>query len=361
MIIIDGSEGEGGGQILRSSLALSILSGRPVRIENVRARRSKPGLRPQHLAAVRAAAVVGGGTLSGDAISSMTLEFRPGVQDVHRREFQFDIGTAGSAALVLQTVLPPLLFGRGAGPPFRVDIRGGTHNPLAPSFDFLERSFLPLLNTIAGGRDGTVGIELGRHGFYPAGGGRLRARIAPCDNHISQEVSKFALVERGPLRGRRATVLSSRLPTHVAEREAGTIAKAWQEFGAGPEHVVVRHLKDCAGPGNVVLLDVEYARVTEVFAVIGEKGRPAEAVAAAAVKEAQDYEHGAGAVGEHLADQLLLPLALCGGGRFTTTELSLHTRTNADVIAKFLDCTIRFEHQSDGAWSVEVSEASIVP
>lgn len=355
MIIIDGSEGEGGGQILRSSLALAILTNRPVRIENVRAGRSKPGLRAQHLAAVRAAGVVGGGRLTGDAIASQTLEFQPGKGELTEREFSFDIGTAGSAALVLQTILPPLLFGGDSqGAPFRVDIRGGTHNPLAPSFDFLERAFLPLLHRIAGPRGGAVSLELGRAGFYPAGGGKLRAHVTPCVKDDTQAIDGFALVKRGALRGRRATVLASRLPAHVMEREAATIAEAWREFGGGANDVIVRNLKDCVGPGNAVILDVEYKHVTEVFAVIGERGRPAEAVARSAVQEAQQFEHGAGAVGEHLADQLLLPLALCGGGQFTTTALSLHTRTNAAVIAKFLECDIRFEQQPGGAWLVEV-------
>src|SRR4051812_32951839 len=161
-MIIDGSQGEGGGQILRSSLALAAITGTPVRLEKIRAGRAKPGLQKQHLAAVRAAARICNGRLEGDELQSRELTFHP--QEPCAGEYHFAVGSAGSASLVLQTVLPPLLLAAGAS---KVVVEGGTHNPMAPPFEFLRDTFLPTLSRIGA----TVTLTLDRHGFYPAGGG----------------------------------------------------------------------------------------------------------------------------------------------------------------------------------------------
>ena len=205
MITIDGSQGEGGGQILRTSLALSLVTGQPFRMERVRARRQKPGLLKQHLTAVEAAKMVGCAEVEGAALSSQTLEFRPG--PVTPGNYRFAVGTAGSATLVLQTVLPALLTASGHS---TLTLEGGTHNPMAPPFDFLARSFMPLIHRMGP----CVELELKRPGFYPAGGGQFHARIEP-----AKKLSRLDLLERGSITGRQTRILVSKLPEHVGQRE----------------------------------------------------------------------------------------------------------------------------------------------
>ena len=183
---VDGSQGEGGGQIVRSSLALALVTGRSLVVDNIRARRRKPGLMPQHLAAVHAAKRVCSGDIQGAEIGSACLRFEP--HHVRGGDYSFDVGTAGSTTLVLQTVLPALLI---ADAPSTVVIEGGTHNPWAPPFDFLQQAFLPLVCRM-GPR---VTMTLSRHGFYPAGGGQLIVKIEPCPR-----LAGFDLLERGALR-----------------------------------------------------------------------------------------------------------------------------------------------------------------
>lgn len=328
MLELDGSHGEGGGQILRSSLALSMVTGRAVRIRKIRARRSRPGLMRQHLAAVRAAARISGAAVEGDEVGSAELSFVPG--EVVPGEYVFEIGTAGSTTLVLQTVLPALL--RASRPSWLV-LEGGTHNPLAPPFEFLERAWLPLVRRMGG----EVQAALERPGFYPAGGGRVLVTVEP-----GPRLAELELFERGEARRRRATALLSRLPRHIAERELAEVARLTGWEGAELE---IREV-ETPGPGNVLLLEVESESVTEVFAGFGERGVPAEEVAGRAVREMQRYLAAGVPVGEHLADQLLLLLALAGSGAFATVSPSLHTTTQVDLIPRFLDVSIRVEPQA---------------
>jgi RNA 3'-terminal phosphate cyclase (ATP) len=313
-LVIDGSAGEGGGQVLRTSLALAAITARAIRIDNVRARRAKPGLQRQHLACVLAAAEVCGGLVRGATLGSGRVDLAPGA--VRGGDFAFDIGTAGSTGLVLQTVLPILL---GAPGPSRVVVTGGTFNPMAPSADFLARAFLPILRRMGA----QVALTVERHGFYPAGGGRVVCEIAP------GPLAPIELVESGPVVRRLARVISARLPSHVAERELAIVRErlGWTEH----------EIDDvgAASPGNAISLEVERAGVVELVTGFGEKGVRAELVAARACDELARYlAHGA-PVGEHLADQLLVPMALARGGRFRTGPLSLHARTNLDVIERF--------------------------
>jgi RNA 3'-terminal phosphate cyclase (ATP) len=324
MLHFDGSMGEGGGQILRSSLALSMITGTPVRIERVRAGRARPGLMRQHLAAVQAAARISGARVEGAEVGSRELTFAPG--DVSPGEYRFDIGTAGSTTLVLQTVLPALLR---ASKPSLLTLEGGTHNPQAPPFEFLDRAFLPLVRRM-GPR---VEAELEHPGFYPAGGGRFAVVVEPFPR-----LAGLDLLERGAVRARRATAIVSGLPRHIAERE---LRQVELETGWGPESLELRELPHPRGPGNAVLLEVESDSVTEVFAGIGEKGVPAEEVASRAVREMRCYLDAGVPVGKHLADQLLLLLALAGSGSFLTLPLSRHATTQIDLIPRFLD--VRFD------------------
>jgi RNA 3'-terminal phosphate cyclase (ATP) len=327
-IHIDGSQGEGGGQIVRSSLALSLVTGHSFTIENLRGRREKPGLAPQHLTAVRAAAEVGGAEVEGDEIGSRSITFRP--TRLLAGEYKFAIGTAGSTTLVLQTVLPALLI---ADRPSRIILEGGTHNYRAPSFDFLAKAYLPLVSRM-GAR---VNAELQRRGFYPAGGGRFIVTVEP-----TRSLTGFDLLERGADGQRRATALVSRLPEHIGQRELDYIAG---QTDWPPDAFQLDVLTDSVGPGNALILEVHSERVTEVFTGIGRLGAPAEQVAEEALNEMREYLAAGVPVGCHLADQLMLPLGIAAwqtghGGRFRTLPLTRHSTTHMDVLRTFLNCHI---------------------
>lgn len=336
-VLVDGSQGEGGGQILRTSLSLAVAMGRPFRIEGIRAGRKKPGLLRQHLTAVRASAAISHAAVTGDEPGSQSLTFQPG--EVRAGEYAFAVGTAGSAALVLQTVLPALLCARGDS---RVVVEGGTHNPAAPPFEFLERSFAPALRAMGA----EVDLRLLRPGFYPAGGGAIEAVVRPWTDRRA-----LALTDRGALVGTRATVLLAHLPGHIAERELSVLAR---RLGLAAEACTVHEVHASAGPGNVVLVEVASASVTEVFASFGEAGVRAEAVADAAAGEVRTYLAAGVPVGRHLADQLLLPMALGAGGHFRTLPLSRHAHTNADVIRQFTGVDVAHETAPDRSVSVAV-------
>ena len=337
MITIDGSEGEGGGQILRTSLTLSLVTGQPFRMERIRAKRQKPGLLRQHLTAVEAAKTVGCAEVAGADMNSQTLEFRPAA--VTPGNYRFAVGTAGSATLVMQTVLPSLLTASGTS---TLTLEGGTHNPLAPPFDFLARSFMPLIHRMGP----SVELELRTPGFFPAGGGRFHARIEPV-----KRLSRLVLSERGAIRGRRARVWLSKLSPDVAERELAVVHDElkWRTDECGVETVAYP-----TGPGNALVLEIEAEHVTEVFTGFGERGRPAEEVAKSAVEAARVWLDANVPVDEHLADQLLIPMVLARGGSFRTTKPSLHTTTNAEVIQRFLPVLIRLEQDGELTWRVRV-------
>lgn len=314
LIELDGAQGEGGGQILRTALSLAMLQRRPLRLRNIRAGRSKPGLMRQHLICVHAAAAVSGADVSGAEIGSTALEFRPGT--IRAGRYAFRIGSAGSTLLVLQTVLPALLRADGRS---ELILEGGTHNHMAPSADFVATAFLPQLARMGA----EVSMTVVRHGFYPAGGGRIRIDIAPAT------LSPLALHERGAALGIEATALVRNLPRHVGERECDTAAKRFtltrrevQELPGGP------------GPANALVLAARFDHVSEVVVGLGEQRLSAEIVASRACDELHAYlAHGA-PVGEHLADQLLLPLVLSSGS-FVTGRPSTHLETNAAVIRAF--------------------------
>lgn len=342
MLKIDGSFGEGGGQILRTSLALSLVTGTPFTLTKIRAGRSKPGLQRQHLASVKAAARVGNARCEGAEIGSGRLVFQP--QKIQPGTYEFDIGSAGSTSLVLQTVLPPLLVAAG---PSTLVLKGGTHNPHAPPFDFLERSFLPLVNRLGPG----VTARLERHGFYPRGGGEVVVEIRPATTYRGLE-----LTERGPILRRAMRALISHLPRHIAERECRTVADAegWDASCCGVEEIT-----DALGPGNAVLLELISQEVTEVVSAFGEKGVRAEDVASRALHDAQRYDAANVPVGEHLADQLLVPLVLgahAGGvrSRFRASPPSSHFLTNAAVIVKFVNIPVRVVNEEGLSIWVEI-------
>jgi RNA 3'-terminal phosphate cyclase (ATP) len=337
ILTIDGSHGEGGGQILRTSLALALITGKPFRLINIRAGRAKPGLMRQHLTCVTSAAQVGNAQVAGASVGSSVIEFRPGA--VTPRRFSFVIGTAGSTSLVLQTVLPALLTAPGNSV---VSVEGGTHNTKAPPFDFLERVFVPLLNRMGA----KVTVRLERYGFFPAGGGRVVMEVEGVER-----LSPLELMERGEIKGRKATALVSQLPGHVAQRELDVVR---DKLGWRPEHTQVRGTRESYSPGNALLVEVESEHVTEMCSAIGEVGKSAEAVAGEAVGEARAYLASGAPVGVHLADQLMLPLALARGGCYRTQALTLHSRTNIETIGRFLDVKIGVEEVVGGNVVVRV-------
>jgi RNA 3'-terminal phosphate cyclase (ATP) len=326
MLLIDGSLGEGGGQILRSSLALSVITRTPFRIERIRANRNPPGLKKQHQTAIAAAARICGARVRGNEPGSSEVRFEPG--ELVTGDYRFNVGTAGSTTLVLQTVLPPLMLGDG---PSRIRCEGGTHNPHAPPVEFLQKAFLPQLRRL-GVR---VDLELERYGFYPKGGGAFEARIEP-----TRTLTPFDLPETDASRSCRAEVLLVRLPAHIAERE---IAALRERFGWPAEAFTVTTSDASLGPGNVVGIEIVRGLVTEWISAVGERGMTAEKVAARAAEEAMSYLTHDAPVGPHLADQLLLPMALAGRGSFVTGPLTLHAETNIDVLRRFLDVRIRAE------------------
>jgi RNA 3'-terminal phosphate cyclase (ATP) len=337
MITIDGSFGEGGGQIIRSSCALSLITGKAFRIYNVRARRDKPGLQRQHLTAVNAAAEIGRAKVDGAAVGSSEFTFVPGA--ISPGEYIFSIGTAGSATLVLQTLLPPLLT---ASEPSRLTLEGGTHNVHAPPFEFVQKTFVPLINRMGA----LVSVELERYGFYPPGGGKLQVSIEP-----GAQWRRLDLPERKSLLGERARALVVNLPQSIAERELGVIR---EKLGWSDEQLRIETSTNAYSPGNVVTIEIESEQVTEVFTGIGERGVRAEVVAQRAIDEARQYLADGAPVGEHLADQLLIPLALAGEGSYLTGQPSLHTTTNIEVIRKFLNVGITASPVTTQTWKIEV-------
>jgi RNA 3'-terminal phosphate cyclase (ATP) len=326
MIELDGATGEGGGQVLRTALTLSMITGQPFRIVNIRANRPKPGLMRQHLVAVQAAAQLSNAVITGAEVGSQSLAFAP--KAIKGGDYEFAIGTAGSCTLVLQTLLPALLYADG---PSTVRISGGTHNPMAPPAQFLQRAYCPLLSAMGANID----IELVRSGFYPAGGGVVTASVTPC-----KKLSPLELMERGERRAGYAEAFVAGVPASVALRELECVG---QGMGWGEQQLLVRGLPAEQGPGNALLITLEHEHVTEVFVAFGEKMVRAETVAKNALQEARRYIASKAAVGEHLADQLMLPMALAGSGRFTTESVSQHAITNAEVIARFLPVSISFE------------------
>ncbi len=332
MITIDGSMGEGGGQILRSALALSMLTQQPFRIDNIRAGRTTPGLMRQHLTAVYAARTICHADTEGESIGSTTLVFKP--KKVTPGKYAFAIGSAGSTTLVLQAILPALLTADGDT---EVTLEGGTHNPFAPPIDFLRRAYIPQIARMGS----TISIDLDRAGFFPSGGGRFVVRVTP-----AKRLSPFQLLERGPIHAKRAVAVISALPRDIGEREIKRVIKRLT-FEASELEVL--SLPADQGPGNLLMLQYDCQHCSEVFVGFGMKGVNAEAVADSAIDHARHWLAGSGAVGPFLADQLLLPMALAGGGSFTTTQVTEHTRTNAKVIAMFLPLNIRIDEQAQAS------------
>ena len=321
LLRIDGSHGEGGGQILRTSLALATLLGQPVFIDKVRKNRSRPGLRPQHALAVHALAQISGAEVVGGELGSCELFFAP--HRIKGGHYHFDIGTAGSTSLLLQAVLPPLLFANASS---RLTITGGTHVPFSPTYHYIEKVFLPAL--ICMGAD--IRTSLRRWGWYPHGGGVLEAEIAPCEG--LQAIDRRT---RGSLNHLGVIAGISGLPLHIAQREMATAEQILAEHGKVPE----RDIRDvgAAGPGNMVFVWGDFDHAAAGFSALGRRGKPAETVAAEACSHWQDFCSTAAAVDLYLADQLAVYMALASGrSEIIVEEKTDHLLTNIAIIEQFL-------------------------
>lgn len=341
MLELDGSLGEGGGQILRTSLALSLLTGKPFHLCNVRAQRSKPGLQPQHLMSVRAAAAIGQAQMKGASLHSSDLVFEPG--PIQAGSYRFAIGTAGAVGLVLQTVYLPLALGTNA--PSDITLEGGTHVTTSPCFHYLNVTWRRYLERL-GLR---VTLRLRRPGFYPRGGGLVEAHVQPCAS-----IAGLMLTEQGKVRGIGGFSAVAGLPEEIAERQARQAVKRLR--AAGWTAAIAKETWD-GGPGTVLAVSVETEPVPALFFGLGARGKRAERVADEAVEQALAYlEAEPAAVDAHSGDQLVLPLALAQGpSTFTVAEVTSHLLTNVDVIRRFLDRDIVCEGAAGGPGTVAIS------
>lgn len=344
---IDGSTGEGGGQIIRTALSLSMLTGMPIEITNIRAGRAKSGLMRQHLVCVEASKKISNATVSGAHLGSTAFSFTPNI--IKSGDYSFDIGSAGSTSLVLQTLLPALLFANtDTSSKSTVTIKGGTHNPMAPTKDFLEHSFVPALAKLGM----QVDIELQQVGFAPIGGGGIKVAITPFMRRANTEPLK--LTKRGELISIELVASVLNLDFDICTRELASAQAALVASGIDKTLITTQGLKlKGIGEGNTCYAlvthrvgksgnDTEYHQ--EMFTLLGEKRSSAENVGSRLAGLVKRYLFQTDAlVDEYLTDQLLLPLALAGGGEFTARVISEHAKTQAWLIEQFLPVEIKFE------------------
>lgn len=333
VLIIDGSQGEGGGQILRTALSLSIVAARAFRLVNIRTGRRNPGLLPQHLSAVRAAAAISGADVSGDRLGSTELVFAPS-HPARSGHFVFDVaetaerGSAGSVTLILQTLLVPLACADGAS---TLVLRGGTHVEWSPPFDHFLNSYLPVLRRVGFCAD----AELNRWGWYPVGDGEVACRIAAgaADRDASWPTA-IELLRCGSLRRIAGRAVAANLPAHIPQRMTDRARASLGDLGVPVEIEAQRVTAACPGAG--IFLVAEYEELTASFSALGRLGKPSEAVADEAVAAFREHHASGAAVELHLADQLLLPLALAAGASaFTVARPTGHLMTNAWTIGRF--------------------------
>ena len=328
MIEIDGSKGEGGGQILRSALTLSLLTGKPFKLEHIRAKRAKPGLMPQHLKAVQAAAEVGSAQVKVALPGSLSLSFNPG--QVRPGCYLFDIGTAGATSLVLQTIYLPLAMAQA---PSSVTIKGGTHVPFSPCFHYLDWHWRRVLET-AGLK---LSLAMERSGFYPPGGGIVHAEI-----QAQTKIKPLRFKERGRLVGVRGVSGIANLGIIVAERQRDEVLKKLAHR-ISPCRIEIEFL-NAPSKGTVLLLLAEFEHSQACFFALGERGKRAEQVADEAADALLAFLATDGAIDPYLADQLLLPLAFAPGESLLhTSRLTGHILTNAEIIRTFLPVRLEIE------------------
>jgi RNA 3'-phosphate cyclase len=337
MVRIDGSQGEGGGQIVRSALTMAIITGEATRIDNIRAGRERPGLRPQHLKAAEAAAAICSGRVEGAHPGSESLIFRPG--RVCGGDYRFDIGTAGASTLLLQTVLLPLIR---ADTESHLTLIGGTHVPWSPSFHYMERQWIPWLRQM--GAD--VRLELHRTGFYPKGGGIIKARVG-----MAAGLKPLTLIERGALQEIGILSLTADLPQGIADRQSRAAMEALAPCGVQMRSETL--LLPSRSKGTMLLVEGHFESSHCTFFALGERGKPAERVGTEAADAFLRFLRSEAVVDEHGADQLILPLALAEGDSvFRTSVVTRHLETNIRILHHFLPSRVTVQGNRNGPGTV---------
>jgi RNA 3'-terminal phosphate cyclase (ATP) len=328
MIEIDGSFGEGGGQILRSSLTLSVMTGQDLRIKNIRAKRKTPGLRPQHLKALEAAGEICGATIEGGQIGSQSISFYP--DEIRAGKYHFDIGTAGSTSLVVQTVMLPLSKAKSKS---TVTVTGGTHVPWSPCFHYLNLNYLPFLWKI--GLD--VQLRMERAGFYPNGGGQIRASINPVDT-----LHSLHLTDRGRLIEIRGISAVAKLSRNIATRQRRqVIGRLGRRYPLNDIRVVEL---PAPSPGSMILLLAIFEHSQACYFALGKKGVSADRIADEAINEFELFIATEGVIDQYLADQLLLPIVFAGSAsEFDTSRITKHLLTNIEVLKAFLPIEVKID------------------
>lgn len=330
---IDGSYGEGGGQILRTALALSAVLGRPVELFKIRAGRKKPGLQPQHLSCVKVLAEITGAEVHGAELGSSRLHFTPGpITGGSRR---IDVGTAGAVSLVFQAILAPLAF---AGTSSTVTMTGGTHVPWSPPAPYISEIFLPMVE-----RMGLAATwQLQRGGFYPKGGGEVRAAVQPLTR-----LSSMDLTNRGALLAIRGISAVAGLPMAIAERQADRVRYRLADAGHKIE-IEIAEL-DAVCRGDTVFVWAEFEKVRAGFGALGERGKSAERVADEAADALLSFLAGNAGADPHLTDQLAVLMALANGRSvLTMARVSQHLLTNLWTIQQFLPIGVLLEGRLGG-------------
>jgi len=348
-VVIDGSHGEGGGQILRTALTYASLFGRPLRIERIRANRRRPGLAAQHITCIRAAGAICDAEIDGDSLGSGALDFLPRAS-VRPGDYAFDVaqaragGSAGSTSLVLQTILLPLARAEGVS---RLRIEGGTHMLWSPSYHYLRDTWLPVLKRC--GIEADLGLDA--WGWFPLGKGVIRATIR---GNSTRAMSPLSLPGRGALLGIHGCAVAANLPEHIPQRMAARAAERLAGLGVPLDIEPLTVCAACAGAG--IFLNARYQEISSGFAALGARGKPAEEVADEAVAELISHHGGPGAVDIHLADQILVALAIADGrSRYSVPRVSGHLATNAWLVQQFGLAEVGFESTADGGATVTVT------
>ncbi len=340
LVEIDGSFGEGGGQILRTSLALSAILGKPFTIHHIRSKRRNPGLQAQHLKAVEASAQIAEGHVEGAEVGSQRITFFP--QKIIPGNYRFEVKTAGSVTLILQAILLPLSMARGTS---KATLIGGTHVPWSPPFHYFSEVLLPAIERMG------ISAEaiLERWGYYPKGGGMMDLKVNP-----PGELKAISLVDRGSLKGIRGLSTVSHLPRHVAERQKEQALKRIHKELKKEAEIAVLEDAPSDSPGSFMAIMADYEGAIAGFSSLGSKGKPAEKVADEAVDAFKDYFKAKGCLDPHLGDQLIPFMALAKGrSSFTTTRLTDHLLTNLWVLQHFLELRVLRKGEKGGEGRVE--------
>lgn len=341
MIKIDGSYGEGGGQILRTALTLSAIENKPFEMLKIRAGRKKPGLAPQHLQCVEAMAQICNAEVSGAKVGSLSLKFYPG--EIKHGDYCFEIVTAGSVSLVLQTIFLPLAL---AKEPSSITVRGGTHVPFSPCFHYLKEQWLYYLKKI--GFDAK--LEMIRAGFYPKGSGEINISL----KHV-KKVYPLKLMERGDLLKIRGISAVGNLDLKIAERQRKQAVNRLSEINILPEIDVI--IMPAFAKGTMFLLICEFEKSQCCYFSLGEIGKRAEKVADEACEGIERFLETKGVVDEHLSDQIILPLSLTTEtSRFTTPKITQHLLTNTEIIKLFSSAKIQIKGNLDEEGEVTIEK-----